>query len=294
MRDRNSCGPRGSGAHVLEEGLDAILRLQRLARDHVGARDEAFGVVAEVDEDAVAVDALDDAADQRVDAVLEQVDDLRALCLAHLLHHDLLGLLGSDAAEGHRLHRLLDESARLGILAQIERVIETQLAIGILELGGIVGEHLPATEGVVVAGLAVDGDAHVPFLAMLLARGRCERRFQRFEDDFLVDALLVGDGIDDHQNFFVHHFFHPSAFLGRPVRREAGLPDLHHTLPSPSFHPRSIQFHLHRPTPACRCIACDRRALPPAPRAPARPEIAGSAAACAASDPAPGDDTSSW
>ena len=105
------------GAHFLQEGLDAILRLQRLARDHVAALDEAFGVAAEVDEDAVAVDALHDAADQRVDAVLEQLDDLRALGLAHLLHHDLLGLLRGDAAEGHRFHRLLDESARLGILA---------------------------------------------------------------------------------------------------------------------------------------------------------------------------------
>ena len=39
------------------------------------------------------------------------------------------------------------------------RVIETQLALGHFELGRIVGEHLPAPERVVVAGLAIDLDA---------------------------------------------------------------------------------------------------------------------------------------
>jgi hypothetical protein len=57
---------------------------------------------------------------------------------------------------------------------------------------------------VVAAGLAVDRHAHVQLLAVLLAgRGR-ERRLERIEDDFLVDALLVGNRIDRHQNFFVH------------------------------------------------------------------------------------------
>ncbi len=48
-------------AHILEVCLDAILRLQRLARNQVGARDEPFGIVAQVHEDAIAVDALDHA-----------------------------------------------------------------------------------------------------------------------------------------------------------------------------------------------------------------------------------------
>ena len=44
-------------------------------------------------------------------------------------------------------------------------------------------------------------------LAVLLAGGRSERGLERLEDDFLVDALLVRDGIDDHQNFLVHHHY---------------------------------------------------------------------------------------
>jgi len=39
---------------------------------------------------------------------------------------------------------------------------------------------------------------------MLLAGGGRQRSFERLEDDFLVDALLVGYRVDRHQNFFVH------------------------------------------------------------------------------------------
>jgi hypothetical protein len=46
--------------------------------------------------------------------------------------------------------------------------------------------------------------AHIQFFAVLLAGRGCERSFERVEDDFLVDALLVGDRVDRHQNFFVH------------------------------------------------------------------------------------------
>ena len=191
-------------ADLLEEGLDAVLRLDDLAGDHVDARHEALGVAAQVDEDAVAVDALDDAAHELADAVLVGVDDLRTLGLAHLLHDDLLGLLRGDAAEADRLHGLLDEAADLRLRVDIERVLEPQFAVGHLELAGVVGEDLPATEGLVLAGLAVDGDAHIPLLAVLLARGRGQRRFQRLEDDFLVDALLVGDGVHDHHDLFAH------------------------------------------------------------------------------------------
>ena len=84
------------------------------------------------------------------------------------------------------------------------RVLEAQLALRNLELLRVVGEHLPAAEGLVVAALAVDGDARRPFLAVALAGSGRQRGFERLEDDFLVDALLVRDGIHDHQDFLVH------------------------------------------------------------------------------------------
>ena len=107
------------GAHVLQVRLDAILRADRLARNHLVARDEAFGVAAEIDEHAVAIDALDDAGHQRADAALVFVHDLRALGLAHLLHDDLLGGLRGDAAERDRLHRHFDVAADFGFRVDV-------------------------------------------------------------------------------------------------------------------------------------------------------------------------------
>src|SRR5690606_6608589 len=63
------------GPHFTQQALDAVLRLDRLARDQVLARDEALGVAAQVDVGAVAIDALDDAADELADAVLVFLDD---------------------------------------------------------------------------------------------------------------------------------------------------------------------------------------------------------------------------
>src|SRR6185437_7827638 len=92
-----------------------------------------------------------------------------------------------------------------------------QLALGDLELLGVVGEHLPAAEGLVVAALAVDRHARVPLLAVLLAGSRGQSRLERLEDHFLVDALLVGDGVHHHQNFFVHSLRYLGATLRTPA-----------------------------------------------------------------------------
>ena len=206
------------GTHVLQEGLDAVLRADRLARDHLVARDEAFGVAAEVDEDTVAVDALHQAGDQRADAGFVEFDDLRAFCLAHFLHDDLLRGLRRDAAERNRLERHFDVTTRLGFRRDVEGVLEAQLLVRELEFGRVVGKDLPALERVVVTRLAVDRNAHVDFFAVLLARGGRERGFECLEDDVLLDALLVRDGIHDHQDLFVHR---SSSSESSAVRKRA-------------------------------------------------------------------------
>ena len=242
------------GAHVLEEGLDAVLRADRLARDHLVARDEALGVAAEVDEDAVAVDALDDARNQLTDAARVPLDDLRTLRLAHLLHDHLLGGLRGDAAERHRLERAFDVAARLGVGRQVEGVLQAQFLFRELELGRVVGEHLPAAERVVVAGLAVDGDAHVDFLAVFLACSRRKRRLERFEDDLLVDALLVRDGFHDHQDLLVHRSSSRSPGMPHCARCALRMPAIGSTRCRPSTSTSIVS------APTAR-----QRALEPAP-----------------------------
>ena len=157
VRERNNCGPRGSARTSLQECFDAILGLELFARDHVCARHEAFRVAPEIHIDAVAVDALDHAADQGAHTVLVLLDDLRALGLAHLLYDDLFGLLRSNAPEGGRFHRLFHIQAGSCRRVDIRAVLEPQLGLRVFDFARVVGEHLPAAERLIVAGLAVDG-----------------------------------------------------------------------------------------------------------------------------------------
>src|SRR5690606_36882452 len=82
--------PARLGAHLAQQALDAVLRLDRLARNQILAGDEALRITAEVDIRAVPVDSLHDAGQQLADTVLIGLDDLLALGLAYLLHDDLL------------------------------------------------------------------------------------------------------------------------------------------------------------------------------------------------------------
>ena len=127
-----------------------------------------------------------------------------ALGLAHLLHDHLLRGLRGDAAEFDGRHRLLDVAADLGLRIDVDRVLEAQLARRLLELLRVVGEHLPAPERLVFAGRAIDRDAHLDVVAVALARRGRERGLDRLEDHVLLDALLVRDRVDDHQNLFAH------------------------------------------------------------------------------------------
>src|SRR4030088_913132 len=90
------------GAHFLEEGFDAVLRLGLLARDHVGARYEPFGVAAQIDVNAVTVDALHHPAHERSDAVAVGVDNLGALVVVPLPQNSLVCLVGTQTPEPPR------------------------------------------------------------------------------------------------------------------------------------------------------------------------------------------------
>src|SRR5690606_34696413 len=245
-------------AHLAQQALDAVLRLDRLARDQILARDEPFGVAAEIDVGAVAVHPLHDAGQELADAVLVGLDDLLALGLAHLLHNDLLRGLRGDAPELDRLHRLLDVAARLGVRIDLERVLEPELPRGLLELGRIVREDLPAPKSLVLAGGPIDRHAHVDILAVPLAsRGR-ERRFDGLEDHALVDALLVRNGVGHHQDLFVHHAALSYAdYSGTNLASAMSASSTRHAVPSTSIRiaPPSTEssrpFRRLRPSRAC-------------------------------------------
>src|SRR6185437_1072340 len=195
----------GLGADFFQEGFDAVLRLDLLAGNHVGARHEPFRITAQIHVDPVAIDAFHDTTDQGADAIAIGIDHLGTLSFAHLLHNDLLGLLGGNATESHRFHRLLHMLTHFDPGVDLAGILEAQLALGHLQLLGVIRKDLPAAEGFIVAALAVDGHARVPFLPVFLTGGRGECGFESLEDHLFIDTLLVRDGVHDHQNFLVHN-----------------------------------------------------------------------------------------
>ena len=113
-------------AHVVDVGADAVAVAEVLARDHLVAADDALAA-AEIDDDVAVFDALDGAVDDLADAVLVFVVLALALGLAHLLHDDLLGGLGGDAAEIERRQGLGDEVADLAAGFAPARLVERDL-----------------------------------------------------------------------------------------------------------------------------------------------------------------------
>ena len=191
-------------AHLVQVAAQAVAGAHRLARNRLVARNEGLGIAAQVEVDVAALDALDDAGDQLADAILVGLDHLRALGFAHALHDDLLGGLRGDAAELGVLDLFLDVFADLGVGALVDRVHQADLPVRRLHLD-VVGDDFPAAEGLVFAGLAIDGHADVRVLVRIALLGRRgQRRFHRLENDVARDALLVGDRIHHQQQFFAH------------------------------------------------------------------------------------------
>ena len=120
-------------AHVVDIGADAVAGAEGLARDQLVAAHDALAA-AEVDDDVAVFDALDDAVDDLADAVLVLVILAVALGLAHLLHDDLLGRLGGDAAEIEGRQRVGDGVADLGGRVEALGVAERDLDGRVVDL----------------------------------------------------------------------------------------------------------------------------------------------------------------
>jgi len=212
--------------HFVQVTANAIADAGRFARNRLVARDERLGVAAQVEVDVAALHALDDAGDQFADAIDEGVDHLLALGFAHALHDDLLGRLRGDAAELGVLDLVLDPATDLGHFAFAGFVLgvhQADLEGRIFHLA-VVLDDLPATEGLVVARIAVDFDPDVRILiGVALLRGRGQRRFHGVENDFARYAFFIGDRVDYQQKFFAHCRYSRKDAPRHPINRYLGF-----------------------------------------------------------------------
>ena len=187
----------------------AVAHAQVLLRNQLVARNHALDA-PRLDDHAAALDALDRACEQVVLAFEKVIQDLFALGIADLLQDHLLRGLRADAAEFHRLERLLDHVTELQHRIALGSVGDRDLMRGLLVL--LVGHDGPAPERLVVAGLAIDRDARVDIVGILLLGRRRERGLERLEYDLLGHVLLARQRVDEKQQFAVHRAFLHSIF----------------------------------------------------------------------------------
>ena len=199
-------------------GAHAVADAQVLLRDHLLARQQRLQA-ARLDDRAAALHALHRAGHQLVAARQEVVQDLLALGVADALQDHLLGGLRADAAELDVSSRLLDDVVELGVGLAASCASSTDSICARVPVGRVVGHHLPAAERLVVAGVAVDRDAHVDVLGVLLLGRRGERHLERAEDDVARHVLLARQHVHQHHQFAIpcRNFAQPLDSLTIPV-----------------------------------------------------------------------------
>jgi len=230
---------------VYDDGLDAIALRVALGARLLGTGDRPFGLAVEVDDHVAALKALDVTILQLPHLVGELDVDLLTLGLADLLIEDLFGRLRGDAAEvlgllGNRdlqLVALLDLGVDLlglvradlrvrvanhvddflGDVAQADRaadfdrridlagLIQGPLSLGIFDLILVLDDFLDHKH-LHGARIAVQHRFHRLARLVVLARSGSERVFQRLEDPFDVDGLLVRQGLDVLAQILVEHW----------------------------------------------------------------------------------------
>src|SRR5699024_76998 len=116
-------------AHVVEVAADAVARAHRLARNHLIARNDRFGIATEVENDRAAFHALDQTGNQFADSILVLLDDQAPFVFTNLLHDDLLGRLRGNAIKRDRLDLLFDEIVDFDVRVRLARAFQRNLPI---------------------------------------------------------------------------------------------------------------------------------------------------------------------
>src|SRR5215217_2228130 len=186
----------GLATDVVDVAADAVADVEVLTRDRLVAAHDAFAA-AQVDDDVAVLDALDRAVDDLADAILELFELTLALGFADLAGHDLASHLGLDAAELERRQLLVGHLADEGVAVGGESVGEADLSERLFVQLGVVGDHGHVALDRGFAGLRIDRDPDVVFLAVAAARGLLDRFLDGGDHDFLLDALFAGDRVGD-------------------------------------------------------------------------------------------------
>ena len=143
------------------------------------------------------LDGLNHAGDDLTRTVLELLELTLTLGIADLLEDHLLGRLRVDPSQIDRGQRINDEIADAGVLLQLLTLLQIDLLEMILDLF----DHLDHAPQLQIAGLHVELRTDVVLGTVARARSALDRFLERFDDDRLVDHLLLRHRIGDCEQF---------------------------------------------------------------------------------------------
>ena len=179
-----------------DKGADPVADAQHLLRDQLVARDHALDATG-FDDHVAALDAFGRAGQEVVLPFEEIVKNLLSFGVADFLQNHLFCRLGTNPTEFHRFERLFDHVTELELGVALRRIGDGDLVRGLLVF--FVEHDGPASKRLVVAGLAIDGNAGVDLQSEALFRRGGERRLERGENDFLGHVLFPCQRIDQQQ-----------------------------------------------------------------------------------------------
>ena len=123
----NQLGPAALLADLLENSAHPVIDPECLAAHQLVARQQPFGIIAQVDDDIITGDLFHSAGYQHAHPALVLLNHLCALGIAYALHNHLLGGLGGNAAEADVLNLLLMDITRLQRRIHLNRFLSGQL-----------------------------------------------------------------------------------------------------------------------------------------------------------------------
>src|SRR5204863_9324061 len=230
---QHDLGALGGAVDAADDRADAVADGVVLRARLFLARQLGFNP-PELHDDVAVLEALDHAAHDFPDAVAVLGVDVVALGLADLLEDHLLRGLGGDAPEILGRPRELDLHVDFRFLA-----IEL-LRFGERDLVGRIGHFLDdALDGAELdlSGFRVELGAQ-RLVLVPLARGRLDGVLHGGNDDFRLDALFLGDGVDLLQQRILHVSYQlpvPSFQLKFNIQAGALDPVERHPVRSSSF-----------------------------------------------------------
>jgi len=185
-----------------------------MLRPHLLRRRQDSLRLAEVDDDVLGVDPLDNAGHDVALAVGELLEHHLPLRLPQPLQDHLLGGLGGDAAGVGRVHLSGDDVVHGGVRLDLPGVREGDLGLGVFHLR----DHCLLVEYAVFAGLPVYADDYVALEVAVLLVGGDEGGLHSIQDDLPRQVLLRSELRDRYHELALHARSTSLILYSRSVR----------------------------------------------------------------------------